>query len=220
MIARSSAAKLVSRPDRHRVNVQVSALQRSNRFNINTRVGLSFTLLGLILIGSAGAFAWYYRASLADLINFGYPGLFVLMILSASAYFPVPGPPTVALAGALLNPWLVGLVAGLGNSVGEMSSFLLGKGAGETLHEVRQRALFVTVERWLRQRGFITVLVLAAVPNPVFHAVTLTSAGMGFPARRFWLACAIGNVIKYTVLALTGWGRASGCACSASARRW
>ena len=54
------------------------------------------------------------------------------------------------------------------------------------------------------KRGFITLLVLAAVPNPVVAFANLAAGASGMPFWRFYLAVAIGKTICSLVLAGIG----------------
>jgi uncharacterized membrane protein YdjX (TVP38/TMEM64 family) len=171
---------------------------------LRTRTGPAVAAVVLVLLLVSGIVAWRMGAQLEQLSALGYPGIFLLMVISGSAYFPVPGPPAVIVAGAIWNPLLVGLAAGLGNSTGEMTSYLLGRTAADALQNYRNARFIVLLERWLNRHGFLTILVLAAIPNPTFHALTLLAGTVGYPARRYWLACALGNTVKYSAMATLG----------------
>lgn len=171
---------------------------------LRTRTGPAVAAGLFLLLLLSGLVAWRMGARLQELSALGYPGIFVLMAISGSAYFPVPGPPAVVVAGAIWNPLLVGLAAGLGNSTGEMTSFLIGRTAADALQAYRGARFIVLLERLLGRYGFVTILVLASIPNPTFHALTLLAGSTGYSARRYWLACAIGNTIKYSAMAGVG----------------
>jgi tellurite resistance protein TerC len=47
----------------------------------------------------------------------------------------------------------------------------------------------------------LAVVVLAFLPNPAFDAVGLLAGALGFPARPFWLACALGKAARYVLIA-------------------
>ncbi|MHB1005675.1 MAG: YqaA family protein [Chloroflexota bacterium] len=160
--------------------------------------------LALLVLTGLGVVAWQMGARLGELAALGYPGIFLLMVISGGSYFPVPGPPAVAVAGAIWNPVLVGIAAGLGNSTGEMSSYLLGRATAANLEAYRKARFVAALERWLQRYGFWTVFALAAIPNPTFHALTLLAGSVGYPARRFWVALALGNCVKYAVVAYLG----------------
>ncbi len=60
------------------------------------------------------------------------------------------------------------------------------------------------LQGWLGRHGFLAILALALVPNPAFDAVGLLAGSLGYPPRRFWLACALGNSLKYIAFAYLG----------------
>ena len=171
---------------------------------LRPRARPTLALLALVAIVAVGLLAWRMGARLEELSAFGYPGVFLLMVLSGSSYFPVPGPPAVVVAGAVWHPLLVGLAAGLGNASGEMTSYVLGGAASGTLQSYRNLRFVALLEGWLSRHGFLAVLALATIPNPTFHALTLLAGSLRYPPRRYWLACAIGNTLKYTAMAYLG----------------
>ena len=70
----------------------------------------------------------------AMISSFGYLGIFLVSLLSnASLFIPIPGWIFIAPAGLYLNPWLVGIVAGLGAAIGELVSYYAGV-AGEKIY--------------------------------------------------------------------------------------
>jgi uncharacterized membrane protein YdjX (TVP38/TMEM64 family) len=60
------------------------------------------------------------------------------------------------------------------------------------------------LRRWLYSWGFFAILALAVLPNPIFDALGLLAGSMGYSAKRFWLACMLGNSVKYIAAAYLG----------------
>jgi membrane protein YqaA with SNARE-associated domain len=60
------------------------------------------------------------------------------------------------------------------------------------------------VDEWMDKRGFITLLVLAAVPNPIVAFANITAGATGMPFMKFYTAAAIGKTIRSLVLAGIG----------------
>src|SRR5215211_204133 len=58
---------------------------------------------------------------------YGYGGIFVITLLGAATLF-IPGPTMVAtfVIGAVLNPAIVAMVAGLGSAIGESTGYAAG----------------------------------------------------------------------------------------------
>ena len=137
----------------------------------------------------------------ASLAALGYPGIAILMFLSSSTIlFPAPGFAAVLAAGAVWNPLLVGLAAGVGAATGELSGYLLGVGGGVVL-DLKEGKKWRRAHHWLERYGIWALLVLAAVPNPLFDVAGIVAGSLSFPVWRFWIACALGNSLKYAVLA-------------------
>ena len=68
--------------------------------------------------------------------DWGYLGLFFIsMVSSASIILPVPYFAFVFAAGAVLNPLLVGVVAGAGAAIGEMTGYVIGIGGKHVIQK-------------------------------------------------------------------------------------
>lgn len=160
----------------------------------------SLTILGLCL--------WRTGMRPESLAALGYPGIaLVMMISGASLFLSGPAQATVLGAGALWNPILVGLAAGLGNATGELVGYAAGRAGAKGAAALTDRTpprWWGVLKGWLARYGFFAILVLAMVPNPVFDAVGILAGSLGYPMQRFWLAAAIGNTIKYIGVAYLG----------------
>jgi membrane protein YqaA with SNARE-associated domain len=168
-----------------------------------------------ILAALAALFACYVIAyfvlgfDLDRLRDWGYIGIFFLA-MAGSATVVLPTPANVAIFGssAVLDPvfgipapLLVGLVAGLGDALGEFSGYGLGY-AGTDL--VRQRKVFQTFERWMQRRGSLTVFLLSTFPNPFFDLAGAAAGASRMPPGRFFIATLGGKIIKDLFLAYGG----------------
>ncbi len=156
-------------------------------------------LLAVVLI-TLGAFL--LRDRLAHYERYGYLGVFITsLVATATVVVPVPGLAIVYVGGSIWNPLLVGLVAGVGDAIGEGTAYLAGY-AGQGL--VEDSTLYMRFERWMHQNGFLTVLILSAIPNPFFDMAGIAAGASGFSAKRFFLATWIGKTIKDVTIALAG----------------
>ena len=62
---------------------------------------------------------------------------------------------------------------------------------------------FCGVRRW----SLATILVLAAIPNPVFDVAGAVAGALRFPLWKFCVYGGIGRIIKHTLVAWAGaWG--------------
>lgn len=135
--------------------------------------------------------------------RYGYLGVFLATLLgSATVVLPVPGLAIVYIAGSIWNPLLVGLAAGLGDAMGEATGYLTGY-AGQGLME--RVSLYKRFENWMRRNGFVTILILSAVPNPFFDLAGIAAGASRFPGKWFFLATLIGKTIKDMGFALAGY---------------
>ena len=143
-----------------------------------------------------------FRNQLASLSRFGYLGVFIISLLgNATIVIPVPSLAVVFAGGGVLNPLIVGLVAGLGEPIGELTGYVAGYG-GSAVIENRER--FEQLKDWMHRRGFLTILVLAAIPNPLFDMAGMAAGVLHFPVTKFLLACWLGKTTKAVAIAYLG----------------
>ncbi len=171
----------------------IAFLNRSRKFVALGGVLVLVCLVYLVL---------QHGADLASLAGLGYPGVAILMFLSSTTIvFPAPGFAAVLAAGTIWNPLLVGLAAGIGAATGELSGYLVGAGSSTVL-DLRTGVNWQRVHRWLEKRGFLAILILALIPNPLFDILGMVAGSLAYPVRKFWITCAIGNCLKYGAMAL------------------
>jgi uncharacterized membrane protein YdjX (TVP38/TMEM64 family) len=146
---------------------------------------------------------------LEGLKDWGYLGIFFIA-MAGSATIVLPTPSSVAIfgGGIVLDPVLgipaplmVGLVAGLGDAIGEFSGYGLGYASADAL---RHRRVYVTFEGWMRRNGMATIFLLSTFPNPFFDLVGAAAGSSRMPARRFFVAALGGKIIKDLFLAYGG----------------
>jgi uncharacterized membrane protein YdjX (TVP38/TMEM64 family) len=169
------------------------------------RGGNRFVLAGMLLLMLLlvlGGSRWLSGASPDELANLGYLGVFLAMLASGgSTFFPVPGHLAVFASATVWQPVLVGVAAGLGNSTGESIAFLAWRAAAGLAEPVTLSRFGRSFSHWFDRNGFLAILAIAVIPNPVFDVVGMVAAAARYPLRRFWLACALGNVVKYIGMA-------------------
>ncbi|MFH1471236.1 MAG: VTT domain-containing protein [Candidatus Micrarchaeota archaeon] len=140
----------------------------------------------------------------------GYAGVFFVMLISnATIFLPLPGLAIVAAFGPLpgVNPLLVGVAAGLGGGVGEVTGYILGRG-GEKALMARNPERYNKVRGWLEKHGIITIIILAAIPNPAFDLVGIVAGALKYEWWKFGIAAIIGNTVKCVVIATFSWAAA------------
>jgi len=160
-------------------------------------------LLALLLAVTVTAVLFLFRQRIGEYAGAGYFGVFVVTLLaSATVVFPVPGLATVLAMGGILNPLLIGLIAGLGDALGELTGYLAGY-AGQEM--IENQAVYIRFEKWMKRRGTLTIILLSAIPNPLFDLAGIAAGALRFPVTRFFLSCFLGKSIKDTMVALAGY---------------
>jgi membrane protein DedA with SNARE-associated domain len=164
--------------------------------------------LGLLLTAYLLAYL-VFDTDLDSLRSWGYLGIFFIA-MAGSATIVLPTPSTVAIfgGGIILDPVLgvpapimVGLIAGLGDAIGEFSGYGLGYAGTDLL---RQRKAYRTFERWMSRNGMLTVFALSTFPNPLFDLAGAAAGGARMPPVRFFLSTLAGKIVKDTFLAYGG----------------
>lgn len=160
------------------------------------RVIVILAVIGLTVL------LFVYRDRVQELEAFGYPGIFLVSMLSnATLILPVPGVLFTSAMGAVFNPFFVALAAGTGATLGELTGYLAGfSGQGV----IENRKWYDKVTQWMKKYGGITVLVLAFVPNPVFDVAGMVAGALRMPLWKYLIFSWIGKVGKMLLFALGG----------------
>src|SRR3989442_9230583 len=141
---------------------------------------------------------------LTDLaVRYGYLGVFATTLLgSLVPFFPFPNLLVVVLLSNILDPPQLGLLAGLGGSLGKVTSYLLGR-SGYGLSKTETRSNLDLVRGFLGRYGTLGIFILAV--TPLRDEVYAIPMGMlNFPLWRFLLANTLGKIILYTAVAYFG----------------
>lgn len=171
---------------------------KSSRFFTNLlRVLALFAVVGITL------FFYSMRDRVEEFQEWGYPGVFLIALLAnATVLLPAPGVAVIYAMGALFsNPFGVGLAAGLGGTIGELSGYLAGF-SGQAI--VERMDVYNRVKPWVDRYGGWAILVLSAIPNPFFDIAGIAAGIAKMPLQTFILFSGIGQLIKMTVFALAG----------------
>jgi len=133
---------------------------------------------------------------------FGYPGIFLIALLAnATILLPAPGVAIIYAMGAVFNPWLVGLAAGSGGAIGELSGYLAGF-SGQAM--IERTDIYDRIKPWVDKYGGWAILVLSAIPNPLFDVAGVAAGIAKMPIQTFLFFVWVGQLIKMTMFALAG----------------
>ncbi len=142
------------------------------------------------------------RDQIKQFAIYGYPGIFLISLIgNATIILPVPSFAVVFAVGGALNPVAVGIIAGLGATLGETTGYLAGIG-GRTV--IEKRAFYNRLEGWMRKRGVLVIFLLAAIPNPAFDVGGMVAGALRMPIWHFYLAAWAGKSVRFTLLAMSG----------------
>jgi len=159
-------------------------------------------VLAFLFVIGLTVFLYLNRSKVQQLGAFGYPGIFLVsMISNASIILPIPGVLFTSAMGAVFNPWWVALAAGSGATVGELSGYMAGF-SGQGI--VENREWYDRVTQWIKRYGDITILVLALIPNPLFDIGGMVAGALRMPLWRFMFWCWLGKIGKMLIFAFGG----------------
>lgn len=129
--------------------------------------------------------------------------MFVVSLLgSVLPFVPIPYLFVVVLLSDTVDPLLLGIVSGLGGSLGKITSYALGRMGYRFLGETRQRRMDALREI-IGKYGVIGVFVFALTPLP--DDVYIIPAGMvRLNFWRFLIANTLGKIILATLVAVLG----------------
>jgi len=162
-------------------------------------------LLGLLVaLGIILGVFFFYRNNpdiFDKLETYGYLGVFLISVFfNATIIFPLSNISVIISMGATLPvPLFVGLAGGSGAAIGELTGYLAGR-SGQSLF--RKSKIYLRLEGWVKKWGWIAVFIMSIFPF-VFDIVGLIAGALRMPLWRFFLACAAGRIVSYTIIAYT-----------------
>jgi membrane protein YqaA with SNARE-associated domain len=131
----------------------------------------------------------------------GYPGVFFLSFLgSVSMVLPVPGLVSVCGGSVLLNPFFLGLLGGVGETIGEISGYSIGYGGGTV---VERHRLYFKLKDLMARRGVPILFIVSTIPNPIFDLIGIAAGSVRFPLPRFLATVLVGKTLKGMLVAYT-----------------
>jgi uncharacterized membrane protein YdjX (TVP38/TMEM64 family) len=147
----------------------------------------------------ADIWAW-----MGDLVaSYGYAGAFLISIFgNFTVFFPVPFVLTIYAFGATLNPLILGLVCGLGSTVGEFSAYLIVSG-GRCVINDRYGERLETAKLLVQEHGMAVIFAFAVLPLP--DDLILIPLGMlRYSLKKAMVAMFLGKTIMCVAVAYAG----------------
>lgn len=138
------------------------------------------------------------------LASYGYIGIFLISLVgSATIIFPFPSAAFVFASGAFLNPFLVGILAGIGSAIGEFTGYALGWGGGKVIKNKWKKWIGRTEEAFQKYGGFWIIILFAVTPLPD-DLTGIVGGILKYPVKKYFLASLIGKIVLHLILAYGG----------------
>jgi membrane protein DedA with SNARE-associated domain len=160
------------------------------------------TALLAIVVAITALGVWLWATDRFEVEEVGYTGVFLINLIgSATLILPVPGAAATCLASSSstgLNPFVVGLLAGIGSGLGEITGYLAGK-SGQAW--VKKNRYYRRVRGWMVRCGGPVIFLLALIPNPVMDLAGIAAGSLGYPLSRYVVFVVSGKVLRSIGLA-------------------
>ena len=160
-------------------------------------------IIGILAIVVGAFWLGTQRELVQRFSQWGYLSSFLISLIgSATVILPAPGLALILALGAHLNPVLLGVVAGFGSGLGELSGYLAGK-ASRNL--VSRQGRCNSILHLMTTRYTSPVLFfLAILPLPVFDFAGILAGALRMPILRFLTIVISGKIIKHVGAAYLG----------------
>jgi len=160
-------------------------------------------IIGVLAIVVGAFWLGTQRELVQRFSQWGYASSFLISLIgSATVILPAPGLALIIALGAHLNPVLLGIVAGCGSGLGELTGYFAGK-AGRDL--VSQQGRFnATLHKMTTRYTTPVLFVLAILPLPVFDFAGILAGALRLPVLRFLTIVISGKIIKHIGAAYLG----------------
>src|SRR5689334_2771156 len=179
------------------IQAEASSKPKSSNFLQNV-----LRVLALFVVIAITIYIYSIRERVGQFEKFGYPGIFLIALLAnATVLLPAPGVAIIYAMGAVFNPFGVGLAAGIGGAIGELSGYLAGF-SGQAV--IERTDVYNRIKPWVDKYGGWAIMVLSAIPNPFFDVAGIAAGIAKMPIQIFLLFTLIGQLIKMTLFALAG----------------
>jgi len=187
-----------------------------------SRRDITLGVLSLILTILLCLVAIYYKDYLLNakyLATYGLLGMLIIAFIGGSLLsmiaIPVPYwllvftlPSVLAPHFGMGAPVLVGVISGVGASLGQLLTFMLGYGGRDLSQKLAykfNRGLYDRALRWAQRHGSLAVFFMSAIINPLHLPMTLAMASLRYPAWKFFIFSLLGNLLKSSFIAFCGY---------------
>ena len=162
-------------------------------------------LLILLAVIALTIYIFSIRDQAQELARYGYPGLFILNVLaSATILLPAPGVAVVFAFGGVFNPFWVGVIAGGGATIGELSAYAAGYSGRAVVENASSYARLLGWMQGNNRSALLVLLLMAIIPNPLFDVVGIAAGALKIRLEQFLAVTTVGKIIKMWIFAYAG----------------
>ena len=146
-----------------------------------------------------------HRSYIYEISEWGYFGCFFINVLT-NGTFILPGFGIVITftMGGVLNPAIVGAVAGIGEAIGAVGAYFTGY-AGKGFFRDSKSGLYLRFSNLVDRHGSKAVFFIACLISPIYYPFAVVMGMLRFGWVRFFLATWAGRTVKNMVLAYLGY---------------
>ncbi len=142
--------------------------------------------------------------------EYGILGVFIsTMLMNASILLPLPADLVVFSAGALssssifFNPLAIGIVAGIGSAIGELTSWAVGWETDVLVLKKRHGKTYLLVKEFFTRYGFVGIAFFALTPLPL-DVMGLFAGAVRYSPVKYFTATLLGKIPRAIILAYAG----------------
>jgi len=139
------------------------------------------------------------QVPLNELKKYDYLGVFasnllpsLSVVVPAHLFFPGQAVNVVVASTGASLLW-VAVIAALGSTLGEVTSYYVGYG-GQRLLKLERFERYRTAERWMKRRGWLAVVVLAFLPLFIFDFAGIAAGALRLSLPKFLLFTYVGRL--------------------------
>lgn len=167
----------------------------------NIKLKKFFSLIVGLAIGVLFALPYLlFKEKIQEFSTLGYIGLFVSCFVSnLSILLPTSSTIIIIAASLTLNPFICIVVGGIGTAFGEQASYVCGLIGSSGFDTSTNKGKKITT-KWFERNSFLTVLLFAFVPLPVFDIVGIIAGAKRMSWWKYTLAAVLGKVLKFTLV--------------------
>ena len=174
----------------------------------------------------------HFQEQIRQAQAYGYLGVLAVGLLCGITVIPAPTQILVFAFGHVLNPWLVGIIAGFGSGLGGITVYLTGAGMQSIWSRLRSKqivlerklrlendntinqskfwelgkAFYNRLEDWISGRkGNWALFITSALFISPFYPAGLAAGSMKMGLRRFFLVSWAGRTVRYLYIAMAGY---------------